>query len=167
MSAVAGTGPPENTAGDRTGIPAAIDVVAARRLTVTFTDKERAYLDSQMLGRLATIGPDGTPRNVPVGFRLNPALGTIDIGGHNLGASQKFRNVRRDPHVSFVVDDLASVNPWTPRCIEIRGTAEALDVGGQELGPGFGPELIRITPRRIVGFGVDEGRTARDVAPTS
>jgi pyridoxamine 5'-phosphate oxidase family protein len=147
------------------GIPAAIDVVAARRLTMTFTEKETAYLDSQLLGRLATIGPDGAPRNVPVGFRLNAELGTIDIGGHNLGASQKFRNVRRNPRVSFVVDDLASVNPWTPRFIEIRGTAEALETGGQAHGPGFAPELIRITPRRIVAFGIDAERNARNVTP--
>ena len=125
---------------------------------MTFSDKERAYLDSQLLGRLATIGPDGAPRNVPVGFRVNPQLGTIDIGGHNLGASQKFRNVRRDPRVSFVVDDLASVNPWTPRFMEIRGTAEALETGGLELGPGF-------TPRRIVAFGIDAERSARNVPP--
>jgi pyridoxamine 5'-phosphate oxidase family protein len=130
---------------------------------VTFTDAERAYLNSQRLGRLATIGPDGAPRNVPVGFRLNPGLGTIDIGGHNLAASQKFHNVRRDPRVSFVVDDLPSVNPWTPRCLEIRGTAEALEAGGEELGRGFGPALIRITPRRIVGFGIGKDRTARNV----
>ena len=45
-----------------------------------FTDAERAYLGSQMLGRLATIGPDGVPQNNPVGYRLDPATGTIEIG---------------------------------------------------------------------------------------
>jgi hypothetical protein len=39
----------------------------------------------------------------------------------------------------------------------------ALEDGGKDLGPGFGPALIRITPRRIVGFGIGEGRTARNV----
>jgi pyridoxamine 5'-phosphate oxidase family protein len=130
---------------------------------MAFTDPECAYLDSQRLGRLATIGPDGAPRNVPVGFRLNRELGTIDIGGLNLAATQKFHNVRRDPRVSFVVDDLASVDPWTPRCIEIRGTAEALEAGGNDLGPGFGAALIRITPRRVVGFGIGKERIARDM----
>jgi pyridoxamine 5'-phosphate oxidase family protein len=130
---------------------------------MTFTAKESEYLDSQILGRLATVGPDGAPRNVPVGFRLNHELGTIDIGGHNLGASQKFRNIQREPRVSFVVDDLASINPWTPRFIEIRGTAEALKTGGEAHGPGFAPELIRITPRRIIAFGIDEKRSARNV----
>ncbi|MGE5288736.1 MAG: PPOX class F420-dependent oxidoreductase [Micromonosporaceae bacterium] len=130
---------------------------------MTFTAKESEYLGGQRLGRLATIGPDGAPRNVPVGFLLNRELGTIDIGGHNLGSSQKFRNVQRDPRVSFVVDDLASINPWTPRCIEIRGTAQALATGGEAHGPGFSSELIRITPRRIIAFGIDSQRSARNV----
>jgi len=130
---------------------------------VTFTDAERAYLDGQILGRLATIGPDGAPRNVPVGFRLNHELDTIDIGGHNLATSQKFRNVQRDPRVSFVVDDLVSTDPWTPRFMEIRGRAHALSAGGEAHGPGFAPELIRITPRRIVAFGIDAQRQARNV----
>lgn len=130
---------------------------------MVFTERESDYLGGQMLGRLATIGPDGAPRNVPVGFRLNNELGTIDIGGHHLGNTQKFRNVQRDPRVSFVVDDLASTNPWTPRFMEIRGTALALTSGGEALGPGFGSELIRITPRRIVAFGIDDEGRARDV----
>jgi PPOX class F420-dependent enzyme/OxyR family protein len=125
---------------------------------MTFTAKESEYLDSQLLGRLATVGPDGGPRNVPVGFRLNRELGTIDIGGHNLAASQKYHNVQREPRVSFVVDDLASTNPWTPRFMEIRGTAEALTTGGEAHGPGFAPELIRITPRRIIAFGIDDNK---------
>jgi pyridoxamine 5'-phosphate oxidase family protein len=65
------------------------------------------------------------------------------------------------------VDDLATVDPWAPRGIEIRGTAEALPYGGEALGPGFSAELIRIYPRRIVAWGIDappfSGRNARTV----
>jgi pyridoxamine 5'-phosphate oxidase family protein len=43
-----------------------------------------------------------------------------------LGSSKKLRNVRRGSTVSSVVDDLATVGPWAPRGIEIRGTAVAL-----------------------------------------
>jgi pyridoxamine 5'-phosphate oxidase family protein len=132
-----------------------------------FTEKEMAYLGSQRLGRLATVGRDGGPHNVPVGFHYNSALDTIDIGGHGLGKSRKFHQVQREPRVSFVVDDLESVDPWTPRGIEIRGRAEALTYGGEVLGPGFGPELIRIYPRRIIGWGIDtppfSGANARNV----
>ena len=40
-------------------------------------------------GRLATIQPDGTPQNSPVGFTYNEALGTIDIAGYRMSKSQK------------------------------------------------------------------------------
>ena len=129
----------------------------------TLTDGERAYLDSQPLGRLATRAPDGTLQNSPVGFAYDPQTGTIDIGGHRLAASRKFRNVVATGEVSFVVDDLASVDPWTPRMIEIRGRAEALP-DAPPLQPGFGPGRIRIHPRRVLAFGVgEEGFQARTV----
>jgi pyridoxamine 5'-phosphate oxidase family protein len=136
---------------------------------MTFTPNEIAYLGGQRLGRLATVDKDGWPHNVPVGFHYNPALQTIDIGGHDLGKSRKFHHVQREPRVSFVVDDLASVSPWQPRGIEIRGKAEALDYGGESLGPGFGQPMIRIYPKRIIGWGIDSesfgGANARDVHP--
>ena len=132
-----------------------------------FTEKEIAYLGGQRLGRLATVSSDGQPHTVPVGFHYNPALDTIEIGGHNLGKSRKFRDVQREPRVAFVVDDLASVDPWTPRGIEVRGRAEALTYGGEVLGRGFGQEFIRIYPRRIIGWGIDTpsfgGANARNV----
>ena len=113
-----------------------------------------AYLQSQRLGRLATVDGDGAPQNNPVGFRYNDELGTIDIGGRNMGATRKFRNVAGNPKVAFVVDDLASVQPWRPRCVEIRGRAEALrDLAGQS--SGLSAEIIRIYPERVIGFGLD------------
>ena len=38
----------------------------------TFTEKEIEYLRGQPLGRLATVGRDGSPHVVPVGFRPEP-----------------------------------------------------------------------------------------------
>jgi pyridoxamine 5'-phosphate oxidase family protein len=115
-----------------------------------------AYLQSQRLGRLATVDRDGAPQNNPVGFRYNAELGTIDIGGLNMGASRKFRNLAGNPKVAFVVDDIASVQPWRVRCVEIRGHAEALrDQAGQL--PGFSAEIIRVYPERIISFGLDAG----------
>ena len=134
---------------------------------MSFTEQEAGYLQSQRLGRLATVGPDGSPHNVPVGFRYNAELGTIDIGGHALGQTRKFHDVQAEPRVAFVVDDLASVDPWTPRGIEVRGVAQALPEGGQTIGPNFGRELIRIVPRRIIAWGIDTppfaGANARNV----
>jgi pyridoxamine 5'-phosphate oxidase family protein len=121
-----------------------------------FTKDEREYLSGFRLGRLATVGLDGTPHVVPTGFRYNSDNDTIDIGGHHFAKRKKYRDVVRNPKVAFVVDDLASVNPWRVRGIEIRGEAEVLDTGGTELGPGFAPEMFRITPKRIVSWGLSE-----------
>jgi pyridoxamine 5'-phosphate oxidase family protein len=133
---------------------------------MSFTQAELNYLTSQRLGRLATVTPNGSPQVNPVGFRYNAELGTIDIGGHNLGVSKKFRNVAAgSTHVAFVVDDLASVNPWHVRGVEIRGDAEAL-TGQQPYLPGFSGELIRIHPRRIISWGLEghfAERQARNV----
>lgn len=113
-----------------------------------------AYLQSQRLGRLATVDGDGAPQNNPVGFRYNAELGTIDIGGRNMGASRKFRNLAGNPKVAFVVDDIASVQPWRVRCVEIRGRAEALrDQVSQS--PGFSAEIIRVYPERVISFGLE------------
>ncbi|MEH1168414.1 PPOX class F420-dependent oxidoreductase [Micromonospora sp. CPCC 205539] len=118
-----------------------------------FTEAENTYLDSQRLGRLATLGPGGAPQARPVAFTLNRDLGTVDIGGHRLASSRKYRNIQTDNRIAFVVDDLASTDPWSPRGIEIRGTAELLVA--DPLRPGFSAELIRIHPQRIVAWGLD------------
>jgi pyridoxamine 5'-phosphate oxidase family protein len=114
-----------------------------------------AYLASQRLGRLATVDGSGAPQNNPVGFRYNADLGTIDIGGLRMGASRKFRNVAGNPRVAFVVDDIASVQPWRVRCVEIRGRAEALR-DQVPYARGMSPELIRVHPERVISFGLDE-----------
>ena len=121
-----------------------------------FTDAQIAYLSSQLLGRLATVGPDGGPQNNPVGFRVEEYDGehVIVIGGARLGGSRKFHNIERHPQVAFVVDDLASVKPWRPRMLEVRGIGEALrDV--EPYGSGYSPELIRITPEKVFTHGLE------------
>src|SRR5437870_10950798 len=62
---------------------------------------------------------------------------------------KKWRDVHSNAKVAFVVDDLASVQPWAPRGIEIRGTAEVLHSGGKTVAPHFDDEMFRISPRRI------------------
>lgn len=113
-----------------------------------FSEAELAYLRTQRLGRLATVNERGEPQVAAVGFRYNPELDTIDIGGHNMEKSQKFRNVARNGRVSFLVDDV--LPPWKTRSFEIRGQAQALAEGWQSDDPGMSQALIRITPRRII-----------------
>ncbi|QBD78980.1 PPOX class F420-dependent oxidoreductase [Ktedonosporobacter rubrisoli] len=113
-----------------------------------FTEAELAYLKSQHLGRLATVNQRGEPENKPVGFRYNPELDTIDIGGPNHSQSQKYRNVAGNGLVSFVVDDALPTGEG--RGIEIRGKAEVFPEGGKEIYSWFSPEIIRLTPKRII-----------------
>jgi pyridoxamine 5'-phosphate oxidase family protein len=123
-----------------------------------FTPAEVAYLESQQLGRLATINAAGDPHLVPVGFRYNPELDSIDIGGYRNSATKKFRDVVRDGRVAFLVDDV--LPPWEPRFIEIRGRAEALQAGGQTVNERFDPSLIRIHPTHVVSSASVNGEGA-------
>jgi NADPH:quinone reductase len=134
-----------------------------------FTDTERAYLRAQPLGRLATIGPSGAPQVNPVAYWTNDGADTIDIGGPSLRESQKFRNIKADARVSFVVDDIAtpeeSVGPGGQlgRGLEIRGRAETLIVD-HPLMNGFTNDVIRIHPRRVIAWNLDgPGPNIRDV----
>ncbi len=120
---------------------------------MVFTDGELAYLRTQRLGRLATLASDGTLQNSPVGFSVDADAGVINIGGRDLGNSRKFRNVAANGQVAFVVDDIASVDPWVVRCFEVRGAAEAL-TGQTPASPYLSPELIRIHPKRIISWGM-------------
>ncbi|MGI8910470.1 MAG: PPOX class F420-dependent oxidoreductase [Rubrobacteraceae bacterium] len=120
----------------------------------SFTRDEIEYLGSGLLGRLATVGGDGTPHIAPVGmFSHNDRLDTIDVRGRDLTNTKKFRDVARKGHAALVVDDLASTDPWRPRGLEVRGRAEAIE----------SPEsIIRIHPERIVAWGIDTGAFERN-----
>ena len=121
---------------------------------MSFTKAEIEYLSSQMLGRIATVSPDGTPEVRPTSFSYNAELGTIDVGGLHMGDTKKFRNVVAGSRASLVVDDVASVDPWKVRGIEIRGEAEAL-TGQPPYMSGFSGEIVRIHPSRILSWGLD------------
>jgi pyridoxamine 5'-phosphate oxidase family protein len=122
---------------------------------VQFTDAEKKYLDGQTLGRLATTGADGRPHVIPLSFRFNPELGTIDAGGFHVETTKRWRDVQANPWAAIVIDDLVSVDPWQPRMLEIRGRAETVPEGGEGLGPGFGGPFIRIHPEKKNSFGIE------------
>ena len=127
-------------------------------MTTIFSEAELAYLSGERrLGRLATVGSDGTPHIAPVGWSYNAELRTIDIGGRDLARTKKFRDVARTGQAAIVIDDVLA--PWRPRGVEVRGTAEAI---------GSPAALIRIRPKRIVSWGLDSAgggaRHARDVS---
>lgn len=122
-----------------------------------FSKTELAYLSGELgqppLARLATIDSAGMPHVVPTGWSYNAELDTIDIGGHNFAATRKFRNVRGNPNVAVVIDEV--LPPWRPRAIQIRGTGEALEAG--QLGDADPPEaIIRVRPTTVVSWGLHE-----------
>jgi pyridoxamine 5'-phosphate oxidase family protein len=122
-----------------------------------FRESELRYLaGGRQLGRLATVGADGTPHVVPVAWIYNAVRDTIDIGGHELELTKKFRDVARSGRAAIVIDDLGDTDEWHPRGIEVRGRGEAIALP---------TPLIRIHPERIVSWGVEGSRSARDVAP--
>jgi pyridoxamine 5'-phosphate oxidase family protein len=118
-----------------------------------FTEAELRYLTGgQQLGRIATVGADGTPHVVPVGWIYNAARDTIDVAGYELERTKKFRDVARTGRAAIVIDDVESTDPWHPRAIEVRGRAEAIAMP---------TPLIRIHPERIISWGLGPGRSAR------
>ena len=123
-------------------------------MSEVFTSDELEYLRGQRLARLATMAPDGTLQNNPVAFFVHASAGTVDVGGGRLLRTRKFRNVQTHPQVALVIDDLETIDPWRPRCLEIRGRAEALP-DADPPARGFGPGVIRIHPEVVFSFGIN------------
>jgi pyridoxamine 5'-phosphate oxidase family protein len=132
-----------------------------------FTEAEIEYLKRHTMGRLATVGADGQPHVIPLTFHFNAEEDAIDLGGIDFANSKKWRDVQRNPKVTFLVDD---ASPQGAHAVEIRGDAEAHSTGGDRINPrfpNFVPQFIRIRPRRIVSWGLDGegfqpyGRTVR------
>jgi pyridoxamine 5'-phosphate oxidase family protein len=114
-----------------------------------FSAAELAYLrpdGERRLGRIATVGRDGTPHVVPVGWRYNAEHDAIDVGGHDLERTKKFRDAARSGRAAIVIDDVASGRAWRPRAVEVRGRAEVVSEP---------VALIRIHPDRVVSWGLE------------
>src|SRR5690349_5431778 len=128
---------------------------------MTFKPHELDFLRGTELGRLATVDRHGAPQNSPVGFTYNEEPGTIDIAGYRMSASRKYRNLVHNNKVAFVVDDIVSRDPWRVRCLEIRGTAEQAEIPPSHgaAGDELDTAIIRVTPCRIISFGIDDQDT--------
>jgi pyridoxamine 5'-phosphate oxidase family protein len=110
-----------------------------------FTDLEVEYLQSQRLARLATASASGLPDVSAVGFGLDG--GAIVSGGLDLTKTVRFRHLSENPRATIVIDDLASVNPWSPRGVKVRGSATIEEHEGRQ--------RIRIEPEVIWSWGIN------------
>jgi len=132
------------------------------------TEAEISYLREHKLGRLATTNAECQPHMTPLTYVYNQQEDTIDVGGLNFGASKKWRDVKENPKVAFLVDDVIGP-PRQARAVEIRGEAELHETGGETINPrfpNFAPEFIRIRPTRIVSWGIEQTATADSAKAT-
>lgn len=110
-----------------------------------FTDAELHYLASQPLMRFASASLTGKPDVSPVVFEVDGDA--IVTGGFDIVKTVRYRNVQANPQVTVAVDDLASMNPWSPRGIKIIGTATI------EKEPA---DRFRILPKVIISWGIND-----------
>ena len=114
---------------------------------------EADYLKTQRIARLASVSPRGQPEVSPVGFEWDGK--DFYVGTHDprfFAHSQRVKNITRgNSHVSLVVDDLVSVNPWKVRGVKVLGDAKIVGHTGM-FGKG---KYLRITPRVSVSWGID------------
>jgi len=116
-----------------------------------FTDSELEYLAGQRLARLATASAEGQPDVSAVGFSVDGD--TVVSSGLDLTKTVRYRHLRANPRATVVVDDLASVDPWRPRGVTVRGRATLEDDDGKP--------RIRIVPDTVWSWGINEGAPKR------
>ncbi len=128
-----------------------------------FTEAETAYLTSQRMARLATASPSGQPDVAAVTFDIDGD--TIVSGGFDITKTVRYGHLLKNPRAVIVIDDLASVDPWSPRGVKVRGTAT--------LEGAAGVMRIRIVPEVIWSWGLNtdaekrfHGVERRDVSAT-
>jgi pyridoxamine 5'-phosphate oxidase family protein len=115
-----------------------------------FSQKELEFLNAQPLARIATASKGGEPDVAPVGFEFDGEY--FYVGGIDVQNTLKYRNTLKNPRAAIVLDDLRSIDPWTPRGIKVRGAADIVERQGR-----FGTKpYIRIKPEVKWTWGIDE-----------
>ena len=117
---------------------------------------EVEYLKNQRLARIATASPQGEPEVSPVGFEYDGKY--FYVGSHDQSLffkTQRYKNIKSgNTRVSLVIDDLRSVEPWRPRGIKVRGTAEVVEHEGI-FGKG---SYLRISPQVTISWGIEPAK---------
>lgn len=109
---------------------------------MTFNDQEIDYITSHPLARVATVSSDGQPDIVPIVIEFDGRH--FFIGGYEPGRTRRTKNVASgNGRVAFVIDDLASTHPWSPRYLRVYGDAELV---ARDAGDGM-KTVMKISPR--------------------
>jgi PPOX class probable F420-dependent enzyme len=96
--------------------------VAGKRGAVAMSDAEiEEFLAGDMKVQVATLGPDGSPHLTTLFYVLEEGR----IAFWTYGASQKVKNLRRDPRISCLVED--GEDYFELRGVSIRGRARIVE----------------------------------------
>ncbi len=107
--------------------------MASKREQIQMTEEERrSFLDEQRIVQVCTIGPNGRPHVMPLWYVVEDGQ---TLRGWTYAASQKAKNLERDPHATISIDDGVQYH-------ELRGVMMECDV-----------EVER-DPERVAGYGV-------------
>ena len=115
-----------------------------------FSEKEKDFIKTQKLARIATASADGQPDVAPVNFEFDGEF--FYVGGLSITKTLKYKNVLSNPRVSIVFDDFENANPWRPRGLKAHGTADIVSGQGRVLSG----EHIRIKPEKTWSWGIEE-----------
>src|SRR5688572_16093301 len=111
---------------------------------MSFTEEEIAYLRSQPLARVATVGAEDQPDVVPLAFEFDGTYFWGGGSGESVANTRKVRDIEAGhPKVALVVDDLVSFDPFIARSIRVYGLADPPVERVGLVGPGL---YVSITP---------------------
>src|ERR1700712_4385785 len=144
--------------------------MAKKRNAVAMSEAEiEEFLAGDMKVQVATVGPDGAPHLTTLFYVLDEGR----IAFWTYGASQKVKNLRRDPRISCLVED--GEDYFELRGVSIRGEARILEdyeevkvlgarmtqrmAGDADLGE-RGEQIVEQQARKRVGIVVEPVKVA-------
>ena len=94
-------------------------------MTEPLTQNLKDWIDAKAFAQLATVEPDGQPQlsTMWIAYEGDDLLMSTVVG------RRKEQNMRRDPRVTVLVNDPASLY----RYVEVRGTVTMTEEGGRAL----------------------------------
>jgi PPOX class probable F420-dependent enzyme len=120
--------------------------MASRRDQIRMTDDElHAFLGEQRIVQVATIGPNGRPHLMPLWYVVEAdAAGPAPVlRGWTYAASQKAKNLERDPRATISIDDgvqYQDLRGVMMECdVEVERDADAVVPYGMALFERYGP----------------------------